>query len=195
VDLAPYSLKVDRAAVRSEFGFRASNTIFGHVGRFDTQKNHAFLIDIATEIAKRDSEARFLLVGDGPLRPSIEEQVRRAGIASRTVFAGSRPDVPRLTMGTMDRFLFPSLYEGLGLALIEAQAAGLPATISDVIPSEADVVPNLITRLSLRQPAAVWAEHALHPGECGTPGALAEVERCPFNVIASTNKLTELYDA
>jgi glycosyltransferase involved in cell wall biosynthesis len=195
IDPAPYSATPDRAAVRSEFEFRASNVVFGHVGRFDPQKNHAFLIDIAAEIAKRDADARFLLVGDGPLRPSIEKRAQRAGIGSRTVFAGSRADVPRLMIGGMDGFLFPSLYEGLGLALIEAQAAGLPAVISDAIPREADVAPDLITRLSLRQSAGLWAEHALRHRKSGASDALAKVERSQFNIAASMKALMQEYRA
>jgi len=195
VDLAPYHLTVDRASVRSEFGLHATNIVFGHVGRFDPQKNHTFLIDVAAEIARRETEARFLLVGDGPLRPSIEEQAQRAGIASRTVFTGSRPDVPRLMVGAMDRFLFPSLYEGLGLVLTEAQAASLPAIISDVIPTEADVIPNLITRVSLHQPAETWAEQALRSCEPSAPNVLAQIERSPFNITASVEALTRAYCA
>src|ERR1035441_2939821 len=73
----------------------------------------------------------------------------------------SRTDVPRLLRFAADAFLFPSLYEGLGIALIEAQAAALPSVISDLVPEEADIIPPLIHRLSLAQPAAVWASELL----------------------------------
>jgi glycosyltransferase involved in cell wall biosynthesis len=193
IDLAPYSMTVDRAAVRSEFGFRASNIVFGHVGSFRPPKNHAFLADIAAEIAKREPEARFLLVGNGPLRAPTESQFRRAGLGHRAVFAGSRPDVPRLMLGAMDGFLFPSLYEGLGLVLIEAQAANLPAIISDTVPSEAIVIPSLIRSLSLKQSAATWAETALHHRTSSEPNALAAIERSPFVIDRSIERLTDLY--
>jgi glycosyltransferase involved in cell wall biosynthesis len=193
VDLAPFHSTVDRAAVRSEFGFRASNIVFGHVGRFDPQKNHVFLADIAAEIAKREPEARFLLVGDGPLRASIESQCRRAGLGDRAVFAGSRPDVPRLMLGAMDAFLFPSLYEGLPLVLMETQAAGLPATISDTITPEADVIPSLIRRASLDRSPADWAETVLEHRASRLPDALAAVERSHFNINTSVRILEQLY--
>jgi len=195
VDLAPYSLKADRSVVRSEFGFKADDIVFGHAGRFVPQKNHDFLINIAAEIAKRETKAKFLFLGEGPLRPLIEDRVRRAGLAGRTVFAGSRPDVPRLMQGAMDRFLFPSHYEGLGLVLTEAQAADLPAIISDAIPSEVDVVPNLITRLSLQQPAAVWAQQALLNRDSAASNGLKQIEGSAFNIVASVKYLMDIYSA
>lgn len=195
VDLAPFRLAADRRSVRSELGFHGDEILFGHVGRFDPQKNHRFLAEIAAEIAKREPRARFLLVGDGPLRPDIENRFRQAGIGDLAVFTGSRPDVPRLVLGAMDAFLFPSIHEGLPLALVEAQAAGLAATISDTIAPEADFVPALIHRLSLRQSAATWAESALRHCERSVPDALEIVERSSFNVIASAKHLLEIYSA
>jgi glycosyltransferase involved in cell wall biosynthesis len=195
VDLTPYSLPVDRAAVRSDFGFREGNIVFGHVGRFDPQKNHSFLADIAAEIAKREPEARFLLVGDGPLRPSIESQFQRAGIGDRAVFAGSRPDVPRLMVGAMDAFLFPSVHEGLPLVLIEAQAASLPTIISDSIAAEATIIPGLVMTRSLGQAASYWAESALQHCQLHPPSALAEIGESTFNITSSLEALTHVYCA
>jgi glycosyltransferase involved in cell wall biosynthesis len=193
IDLAPFRRPVDRTDVRSEFGFRPSEPVFGHVGRFDMAKNHRFLVEIAAEIVRREPNARFLFVGDGPLRSEIEIQLRATGIRDRVILTGSRPDVPRLLLGAMDAFLFPSRWEGLSLALVEAQAAGLPAIVSDSMPMEADVVPDLINRQSLRQPAAVWAESALHHRHRSTPGTLDIIEGSPFNVITSAKKLSKLY--
>jgi len=195
VDLKPFAQPVDRAAVRSEFGFCASNVVFGHVGRFDEQKNHAFLGKIAAEIANREPEARFLLVGDGPLRPSIESQFTHAGIGRRAVFAGSRPDVARLMNGAMDAFLFPSLYEGLGIVLIEAQAAGLPTIMSDSIPAEAIIVPGLVITCALDESPSHWAEAALDHSQHRASGTLADVERSPFNITASLEALMHIYSA
>lgn len=193
VHLAPFSLTVDRAAVRSEFGFRANDIVFGHVGRFDPQKNHAFFAEIAAEMAKREPRARFLLVGDGPLRSSIETQFRSAGIGHRAVFAGSRPDVPRLMVGAMDALLFPSLHEGFPVALIEAQAAGLPTIMSDAIAAESIIVPGLVITRALSESASHWAESALQHSQYRRSSALAEIERSPFNITASVEALTRVY--
>jgi glycosyltransferase involved in cell wall biosynthesis len=194
VELEPFRESFDRDAARLEFGFRPEHMVFGHTGRFEAQKNHVFLAEIASEILKREPRARFLFIGDGPLRPSIEEQFRRGGIGDCAVFAGLRPDVPRLATAVMDAFLFPSLYEGLGLALIEAQAAGLPSTISDTIPAEAAVIPKLIRRLSLWEPASIWAKCALSHRE-RVAGSLAEVERSSFDIATSIRGLMRTYGA
>jgi glycosyltransferase involved in cell wall biosynthesis len=193
IDLAPFSSGIDAIAARSEFGFDVGNIVFGHVGRFDTQKNHAFVAEIAAEIAKREPTARFLLVGDGPLRSSIEHQFCRAGISGRTVFTGSRPDIPLLMKGVMDRLLFPSLYEGLGLVLIEAQAANLPAIVSDAVPTEAIIVPTLIRTLSLQESAATWANCALQHGQRLGSSPLSQIQRSPFNITQCLNSLIWLY--
>jgi len=140
VDFTPFHADVDPAAVRAELGIPMDAFVVGHVGRFAEQKNHALLVDIATEATKWEPRTPVLLVGDGPLRPDIERQVAQAGLAERVIFAGIRPDVPRIMLGAMDLFLFPSLFEGLPLALVEAQAAGLPCVFSDVVSEEADVV-------------------------------------------------------
>jgi glycosyltransferase involved in cell wall biosynthesis len=193
IDLEPFRRPVDRTFARSEFGFRASDIVFGHVGRFDPQKNHRFLVEIAVEMLKREPNARFLLVGEGPLRSGIEAQFRRAGIHDRAVFTGLRPDVPRLLLGVMDNFLFPSINEGLGLALVEAQAAGLSATISADVPPEADVVPALINRISLHETAATWAESSLRHRNSEAGNALELVENSRFNLIASVKQLCAIY--
>jgi glycosyltransferase involved in cell wall biosynthesis len=195
IDLEPFRQSWDRSIIRAEFGICAQDVVFGHVGRFDPQKNHVFLIDVAAEVVKREPKAKFLLVGDGPLRPSIEDRLQRAGIATRVVITGLRKDVARLMMGAMDGFLFPSLYEGVPLALIEAQAARLPAVVADTVSSEAVVVPDLIVQVPLRQSAAEWAEIALQHRGKTAPNALAQVEASPFNVVTSLRELLKAYGA
>src|SRR5690606_15972476 len=126
VDLTPFGAAVDGRSLRADLNIPPNAFVIGHVGRFAEQKNHRFLIEIAAEVCHHDRNARFLLVGDGPLRPRIEQQVAQAGLGERVIFAGLRADVPALMTGVMDCFLLPSLFEGLGIVLIEAQAAGLP---------------------------------------------------------------------
>ena len=110
----------------------------------------------------------------------------------------SRTDVPRLLRFAADAFLFPSLYEGLGIALVEAQAAALPSVISDLIPEEADIIPLLIHRLSLAQPAAVWASELLAVKKRCRPlsdvEALHALEPSPFNVRNSAHRLQSIYE-
>ena len=197
IDLQPFHTAVDRAKVRSELGIPPGALVIGHIGRFAEQKNHAFFLKIAAELGRRKPNAYFLMVGEGPLRRPIETQVAAMGMAGRFCFAGVRPDVPRLMLGAIDAFLFPSLYEGLPLVLVEAQAAGLPCLYSDVVDSDAGLVAPLAHRLSLRLPAGEWAnallclssaERALRQEE-----ALRIVENSPFNINDSVARLQEVY--
>ena len=197
VDLTPFRQGPDRAGVRAELGFAEDAFIVGHVGRFVEVKNHKFLLDVLAEVSLREPRARMLLVGDGPLRAEIEGRAGRLGLAGRVRFLGARPDVPRL-MGAMDVFVLPSRFEGLPLVGMEVQAADVPLVLSDTITSELDVVPGLIDRLSLSDPAATWAEHALALGRrvrsITRADAWARLESSPFNILHGVEALTSLYE-
>ncbi len=196
-DFDAFEEPVDRAEVRREFDLPANAFVIGHVGRFARQKNHQFIIEIAREILPLDESIRFLLIGDGPLRGEIESAVDEAGLRANIRFAGNRRDVPRLLKGAVDVFLLPSLHEGLGLVLIEAQAAGLPAVFADSITPEADVVPELATRLSLSLPPDAWAQAILRvkqtPPTVSGETALAALRGSHFAVEQSVSALGGLY--
>jgi glycosyltransferase involved in cell wall biosynthesis len=196
IDLAPFLEISERNAIRRSWGVEDSDLLIGHVGRFDEPKNHRFLVEILAAALRREPRTRLLLVGEGPLRNQVEEQACRAGIRQRTIFAGVRGDVPRL-LKVMDVFVFPSHWEGLGLTLVEAQAACLPCVISESIPEEADVVPGLIHRLPLCRPASDWAEATLEAPKRrnSKTEALAAVEQSSFNIANSMEQLYALYGA
>jgi len=161
VDLDKFRLqRGDRELLRRELGIPAEAKVFAHVGRFAEPKNHPFLIEIFAAIGARMPHARFVLMGDGPLRSAIENAIDRAGIRSRTVLLGMRNDVPRL-LGLVDVLLLPSLWEGLPIALVESQAAGVPALYSDAITAETEELPHLLRQLPLSAAAAYWAEAAI----------------------------------
>jgi glycosyltransferase involved in cell wall biosynthesis len=197
IDLTPFRIGSDSAVVRAELGIPLDAFVVGHVGRFVEQKNHTFLMDIAAEIAKREPKVCFLLVGDGPLRGEMEAKAHSLGIDRNITFVGVRADVPRLMLGAMDVFLFPSLFEGLPLVLLEAQAAGLPCVISDTVPQEAEIVKPFVRRLSLSRPASSWAEALLSVPDTASaitqPQALAIVEKSPFNIHLGVKELGCIY--
>lgn len=198
IDLNPFEYIISSGAVRSEFGIPEDAFVIGHVGRFDPQKNHVFLLDIAAEIANREPKMRLLLVGCGSLRPDIEQKIERLGLIDRVIFAGSRSDIPRLMLEAMDVFLFPSLYEGLGLVLVEAQAAGLPCIISDAVPEEVDLVKPLVRRISLSKSTSVWAEEvltALNNTAFSQVDALAIIAKSFFNIQLGVKSLVEVYES
>ena len=197
LDLKPFQEKIDSAQVRAELGIPQDAFVIGHVGRFAPQKNHQFLVEIVAEIARQESKTYLLLVGTGSLRTEIEDKLAQLGLTDRVIFAGTRSDVPRLMLGAMDVFLFPSNYEGLGLVLIEAQAAGLPCIFSDVVPEEADVVKPLVNRLSLSQSASEWARVVLAQKKDNLlkqPEALSILQHdSPFDVETCVKNLTNIY--
>lgn len=197
IDLSPFRESVDRAKIRAELGIPENAYVVGHVGRFSAEKNHSFLVDIAAEVARRKENTWLLLVGDGPLRSRIEKQVATVKMRSRTLFAGTRNDTARL-MEAIDVLVFPSLYEGLPLALVEAQAAGVPCVVSDVIGPEVDVLPSLVHRVSLRKPASLWADQAIAAQESSQrisrKEALAAAESGPLNIANSIKDLERFYD-
>jgi glycosyltransferase involved in cell wall biosynthesis len=198
IDLTPFQKLVNSAVVRAELGIPADAFVVGHVGRAVKQKNLPFVIEIAAELIKLQPKMYLLLVGDGEMRLEIEQKVAKLGLSGRVIFTGFRTDIPRLMMGAMDVFLFPSLYEGLGLVLIEAQAAKLPCIISDVVPEEADVVKPLVKRISLLAPASEWAKSIIDVKNSTSSilqtEALASVEKSDFNIQIGVKKLSDIYE-
>jgi glycosyltransferase involved in cell wall biosynthesis len=199
IDLAPFHYPVVSADVRAEFGIPPAALVIGHIGRFESQKNHHFLIEIAAQVAKREPNMRLLLMGAGSLLPEIQAKVTQMGLAEQVIFGGIRTDIPRLMKGVMDVFLFPSLYEGLGLVLVEAQAAGLPCIFADIVPEEADLVPPLIQRISLTKSASDWADAVLatraHLHPIAQSDALEIVSQSAFNIEVSVKELTAFYES
>lgn len=147
-----------RDAIRNEFGIEAKYVI-GHVGRFHPQKNHEFLIDIFKNIHDKIEDSVLLLVGDGSLKESMQSKVRKENLESCVIFAGVRSDVPYIFQG-MDLFIFPSLFEGLGIVVVEAQASGLNCIVSDQIPDEA-IITKLVKKVSLSKSPEYWGERAI----------------------------------
>ena len=196
IDLAPYRAPLDPASVRANLGIPQDAFVIGHVGRFINIKNHAFLIDIAAEVAQRRPNTYVLLVGDGPLRPAIVQRVATAGLERRAII-GPQPEVPPLARAVMDVFVMPSLYEGLPIVGMEAQTAGLPMVLSDIITDELDIIHPLIQRLSVTQPATTWADAVLtahaNARAVSPANALQLMEQSPFNIHTNIASLEQLY--
>lgn len=128
-----------------------------HVGRFTYAKNHDFLLDIFSEISIKKENAVLLLVGDGELHQVIVNKIKEKGLEEKVVFAGQVSD-PELYYSLADVLVIPSIFEGLSLATIESQIAGIPAVVSDAIPAEA-VISNGVRRLKLTDRS--WSDVAV----------------------------------
>lgn len=198
IDLAPFRVRPDAGVVRAELGAPRDAFVVGHVGRFVEPKNHTFLLDVAAEVIRREPAVRFLLVGDGPLRPAIEAKTRKLKLEGNVVFVGVRSDIPRLMLGAMDVLALPSLHEGLPLVMIEAQAAGLPCITSGAVPQEAVLAGSTVQRLSLSQSAAAWGDAVLGirsaPPRTAGLDPVSAVQRSPFAIERSLETLSALYN-
>lgn len=143
-----------RKALRVENKF-----VVGHVGRMQPEKNHDFLIDVFAELKKSKPDAELILIGTGPLEDKVKGKVAEKGLSNCVHFLGNRKDMNRIYQA-MDVFVFPSLFEGLGIVAIEAQAAGVPIVCSEGLPPETDITP-IYRKLLLSDGAEKWANAAL----------------------------------
>lgn len=191
IDAALYSFDASkREKMRQQLGL-TDELVIGHVGRFNPQKNHPFLLDVFAALLKKEPSAVLLLVGGGADLPRIQAKAQELGITERVRFLGVRSDVADL-MQAMDVFVFPSLYEGLGIALVEAQAAGLPCVVSDTIPHEAYLT-DLVDSEKLSAPEEKWAEKILALRAVPRTDRRAEIAAYGFDISTEAIKLQEFY--
>jgi glycosyltransferase involved in cell wall biosynthesis len=195
----PTSFPVDtcqtRQAIRSALGVPDEEFVVGHVGNFRAPKNHAGVVDIFAELIRLNPRARLLLVGQGPLQPVTEERCRTLGLSDRVRFLGLRDDVPAL-LSACDAFLFPSICEGLGTAVVEAQMAGLPCIVSEAVPDLADLGLGLFTRRSLAGPIEAWAKEILAAARQARPSWEERQRRlllCGFDIRQAVSDWESLY--
>ena len=161
IDLECYKNQ-PREELRKEFGITENCFVLGHVGRFNKVKNHSKIIEVFQAMKLICPQSKLLLVGDGEDMNRIKTQVAKLRLSDDVIFTGSRKDIPAM-LAIMDCFIFPSLYEGLGIVLLEAQAAGLHCVVSDTVPEETTVTEKVV-RLSLSDNAENWAKAALGMG-------------------------------
>jgi glycosyltransferase involved in cell wall biosynthesis len=194
IDIQPFLRAPQAGVMRRMLCLPQEAFVVGHVGRFAPEKNHMFLLEIASAVLHKRTDVWFLLVGDGPLRSVVEQKTRDLGIAHRFVFTGNHADVPDL-MAAMNAFVLPSLYEGLSNVLIEAQAAGVPCVVSEAIPKEADVVPGAIVRLPLKGGAHEWmrALMCLEGRLIDRRAWLRAIIDSPFNLDLASRDLKGIY--
>jgi glycosyltransferase involved in cell wall biosynthesis len=197
IDIEAFQPGQKPTVCKSDFGIPSDACVVGHVGSFRPAKNHSFFLDIASEFVRLEPRAYFFLAGDGELRREAEQKAERLGIKAKTIFAGNRQDVPQLMMNVFDVLLFPSIYEGMPLTLVEAAAAGLRAICSDVITPEAtNVLPEAFTRLSLELGAEQWAlavNEVVKRGRMPHEDAYQCVEKSHFSDSFSLRELKAIY--
>lgn len=181
-----------RKDIRQELGL-TDKFVVGHVGRLHPQKNHDFLVDVFSEIKKKRQNAELILVGMGSLEEKVRHKVADKGISESVHFLGNRKDMNRVYQA-MDVFVFPSLFEGLGIVAIEAQAAGVPMICSEGLPPETKISP-LYKKLALDDGAEKWADTAIEmaANEYRHTNTQKYIIEAGFDMDATAKKMEEFY--
>ncbi len=181
-----------RSVMRNRLEINPDTLAIGHVGRFQPQKNHDFLLSVFAALRQHRNNTVLLLIGDGTLREEIEQKARLLGLSDSIRFLGTRSDICDL-LQAMDIFLLPSLNEGLPVAAIEAQAAGLPCVLSDTISRECDVTDSVLF-LPLPAGPALWANRIIQLAAAGRiPDAARRVAEKGYDAAESARWLTRFY--
>lgn len=180
-----------RSAMRKRYGIDASTVVIGHVGRFNEEKNHNFLVELFCKYNKINRSSKLILVGDGKLLDTVKKQVENLDLLSDVIFIGSVSDASSYYQ-MMDVFCMPSYFEGLGIVAIEAQASGLPCICSTGVPQEA-IISDAAMRISLDD-SEKWLNEMIKMGK--TP-RVSHMERslteAGYNIICESKKLENYY--
>lgn len=181
-----------RKSKRKELGIENNTLVIGHIGRFVQQKNHSFLIDVFEKIHKKNPDSILLLAGQGPLMDEIKDKVNNLKLQDSVKFLGQRSDVSELYQ-VFDIFLLPSIYEGLGMVLIEAECSGLPCFVSKDVPEVAKVTNNL-DFISLDIKPDIWANKILEKlNNYKRKDCLKDVQKAGYDIKIEVKKLEEYY--
>ncbi|MDD3139155.1 MAG: glycosyltransferase [Lachnospiraceae bacterium] len=180
-----------RLEMRKKFEIEEKYVV-GHVGRFSTQKNHKFLIDIFFEIHKKDKSAVLLLLGTGELLQEVQKKIISLNLEDSVIYLGTSDEMEKIWQ-SMDVFLFPSLYEGLPVAGIEAQAAGLPIVASDSISDELAIT-DLVEFVSLNNNAEYWADKVLKKKAILRDNQKDKIEKAGYGIESTVKQITNIIE-
>ena len=180
-----------RIEKRKECNFKDDNLVIGHIGRFMKQKNHEFIIELFNELYKKNKKYKLILIGQGPLQDEIKHKVKDLNIEESVKFLGQKTDANKYYQA-MDLFLFPSLYEGLGMVMIEAQCAGLPCVASTEVPENAKVS-DKATFVELNQPIEVWIDKIENLINQDRKIDIQRIKAAGYDIITEAKKLEQKY--
>lgn len=193
IDTNDFSYNVAiRDKVRKNLGLNSDTVCVGHVGRMDKYKNQTFVISVFYELLKLNSNSKLVLVGDGENRKHLEKMTEKLRIKDNVIFTGVRSDVNQL-LQAMDVFVFPSLFEGLPVTVIEAETAGTPCVISNTIPKECILVDSLVTVKDLNESPSEWAKHILERAKEGHCDYQQEIINKGYDIKTTAKWLEEFY--
>ncbi len=195
VDLEKFQFQPSvREEMRKRYGLE-HNFVVGHVGRFSLQKNHRKLIEIFAEISRQHENAKLVLVGDGELKEEIQELAEKQHLD--VLFAGLSNEVEKW-LQAMDVMVFPSLFEGLPLGMVEAQASGLPCVLSNTVSHDAKLT-DLVAFVDLEAEASVWAEttdrmYRAIDRPTHVESVKTQIRRVHFDIRSNCGELADKYE-
>ena len=181
----------ERKRIRELYGVRDDEFLIGHVGRFDNQKNHSFLIDVFADVVREKPNCKLMLVGEGHLMQSIKEKVSRLKLDKNVIFTGVRDDAYKY-YNAFDLFALPSLFEGLGIVAIEAEVNGCPSLLSSQVPQVAKIAEN-VSFVDLKKEAWVNSILSVTQDKKDRNGALFNIYESDYNINIESKKLQSLY--
>lgn len=192
VDLDAFSFNPDtRAAVRGRYGISSDSLVIGHVGRFVAEKNQSFLVDVIRALRSEGVRAEALLLGDGPLRGEVEEKASLLDVGRYMHFAGIQGDTAS-HYSAMDTFCMPSLFEGLPVSCVEAQANGLPMVLSSGISHMADIC-GYTTFLGLDAGINAWCDALHSTAEDGRHNNRPSLVSAGYDIMETAKEYETLY--
>ena len=192
IDVEEYLFnETKRKEMRKALGIE-DKFVVGHAGSFTYPKNHKFLIDVFCQVEMQNKNSVLLFAGDGELRPQIEKRISSLGIKNKVILTGVVSNVNDY-MQAMDVFVFPSIWEGLPVTIVEAQASGLPCIISDKITNEVCITPY-IKSVPLTKSANIWADIIISSKKVDRSDTKHYIEKSGFDIRDSMEKLTAFYE-
>lgn len=199
INIAKFEYNKDaRVLIRNEFGIKEEDFVIGHIGKFMDAKNHEFLIKVFAEYHLKHPNSKLLLVGDGEWRSKVETWVADSGCADSIILAGLRSDIPAIVQA-MDIFVFPSIYEGMPLTVLEAQASGLPCLISSNVTSDVNIGQDVMMK-DLADGVKGWADsidsfdYAISR-EIRCHNNYELITKAGYNIENEANELLKIYNA
>ncbi len=191
VDTTVFCADADRRdATRRALGLENTKVI-GHVARLSPEKNQAFLLEVFAQIYREDPHVRLLMIGDGECRAALEAQAESLNIRDGVLFLGFQADTVDYYRAC-DVFVLPSLSEGLGISLIEAQACGVPCVASDAVPLEADAT-NAVRFVGLDQPISVWCDAIKQQLDMNIPQATQAIRKASYDLKTEVQKVLDFF--
>lgn len=166
--------------------------VIGHIGRFNSVKNHSFLIEIFNEIIKLNNQSVLVLVGEGPLQEEMQKKVDELGLSNSVMFLGLRNDISEI-LQAMDVLVFPSLFEGVPLTLIEAQASGIPCVVSANVSKEAKIT-DKFDFVPLKTTTFNWVNEIIKYNNFSREmNSIKKIKNAGYDIIESTLMLEKFY--